>query len=124
MLSTIMMTTPTFGCTPSGCPFAPVYSVVNTGTGTCPTWITCAPTLASNIVIGTTDWTLEGTYNFRIDFIDNESGLTNNSILFTIVIQIMNATSITMATTPTDQVYTVNNAALLVNLPTYTWFPT
>lgn len=85
-LATITLTTPTFGCTPSGCPFAPVYSIKNAATSTCPTWITCAPTLASNIVVGTTDWTLEGTYNFRIDFTDTESGLTNNSVVFTVVI--------------------------------------
>ena len=123
-LVTSTLTTPTFGCTPSGCPFAPVYSVINSGTGTCPTWITCAPTLVSNIVVGTTDWTLEGTYNFKIDFVDTESGLMNNSILFTIIIQIMNATSISMTTTPLSQVYTVNAATLEVSLPTYTWYPT
>jgi len=104
-LNTITLTTPTFGCTPSGCPFAPVYSVIDTGTGTCPTWITCSPSLASNIVVGTTDWTKAGTYNMRIDFSDTQSGLTNSSVLFTIIIQIMPASSITMATTPGNQVY-------------------
>lgn len=70
------------------------------------------------------DWTLEGTYNFRIDFVDSESGFTNSAILFTIIIKIMNATSITMATTPGNQVYTVNASTLFVDLPVYTWYPT
>ena len=36
----------------------------------------------------------------------------------------MPASSITLATTPADQVYTVGAAMLPVALPTYTWFPT
>jgi hypothetical protein len=36
----------------------------------------------------------------------------------------MNATSITMSTTPGNQTYAINQATLLVDLPTYTWFPT
>lgn len=85
-LVTNTLTTPTFSRSPSSCPFAPVYSVKNTATSTCPAWITCTPTIASNILIATTDWTLEGTYNFKIDFSDTESGLTDNSVVFTIVI--------------------------------------
>ena len=36
----------------------------------------------------------------------------------------MNATSITISTTPGNQTYAINQATLLVDLPTYTWFPT
>ena len=36
----------------------------------------------------------------------------------------MPASSITLATTPGDQVYSVGAVMLPVALPTYTWFPT
>lgn len=67
---------------------------------------------------------MAGTYNFRIDLSDTKSDVTNNSVTFQVKIQIMDATSISMLTTPADQVYTINQATLLVDPPTYSWFPT
>jgi hypothetical protein len=40
------------------------------------------------------------------------------------IIQIMNATSITNATMPANQTYLIGSATLSVDLPTYTWYPT
>jgi hypothetical protein len=65
----------------------------NVNTGTCPTWISpCNPAMNSVITIGTTDHTIEGTYNFKIDFVDTDSTLTDNTVTFAIVIEIMDAT--------------------------------
>jgi len=70
------------------------------------------------------DWTLEGTYTFRIDVTDTQSDVTHSLVTFQIVIKIMNATSITVVTTPGSQIYTVSAPMLAINLPTYSWFPT
>ena len=54
---------------------------------------------------------------------DTISGLSNNDVVFTIDVQIMNATSITNATTPPDTIYLIGSGMTPLNLPTYTWFP-
>jgi len=78
----------------------------------------------SAITIGTTDHTLEGTYNFKIEFVDTVSTFTDNTVTFAIVIEIMDATSITKETSAGDQEYQVTASTLSVDLPTYSWFPT
>jgi hypothetical protein len=65
-----------------------------------------------------------GTYNFRIDLTDASSNVTNSSVTFTVIIKVMNATAITMSTKPGNQTYAINSASLLLDLPTYNWFPT
>jgi hypothetical protein len=102
MLQTTTLIFPTFVNNPSGCPYGPVATVKKVPSANCVSWLTCNPTSGTNIAIATTDWTLEGTYDFRIDLVDNSSDVTNSSVFFTVVIQIMPASSITMATTPSD----------------------
>jgi len=46
------------------------------------------------------DWTLEGSYDLRIYLTDLVSDAVNIAVNFQVIIKIMNATSITMATTP------------------------
>jgi hypothetical protein len=75
-------------------------------------------------VIGTTDVSKVGTYLFTLTATDPVSSLTNNSVTFTVVFTIKNATAITNATTPANQTYLIGSATLSVNLPTYTWYPT
>lgn len=38
--------------------------------------------------------------------------------------KVKNATSITVATIPSNQTYLIGSTTLSVNLPTYTWYPT
>jgi hypothetical protein len=124
-LSTITLTSPTYAHNPSGCAYTPTLAIKNVNTGTCPTWISpCSPAMNSVITIGTTDHTLEGTYNFKIDFVDTVSTLADSTVTFTIVIRIMDATSITKVTSAGDQEYQVTASTLSVDLPTYSWFPT
>jgi hypothetical protein len=66
--------------------------------GACVAWLTCNPT--ANIIIATTDWSLAGTYNFRIDVKDSLSDVTNSSVTFTVIVKIRNASSITISNTP------------------------
>jgi hypothetical protein len=106
------LTFPTFINNPSGCPYGPVATVKEVISANCMSWITCNPTSGTNVAIATTNWTLEGTYNFRIDLVDTQSDQTNSSVLFQVIIKIMNATSIAMATTPGNQVYTVSATML------------
>jgi len=114
------LTLPTYDSFPTGCSYGPLtYSL--SYSGTFPTWITQAPT--TNIVLGTTDTSKVGTYLFTLTASDSVSGLTNNSVTFTVIITIKNATSITTST-PTNQTYLIGSATLSVNLPTYTWYPT
>lgn len=104
-LNTVSLPVPTYVPTPAACTLAPVYSVKDTGTSACPSWITCSPTAGGTIDIATTDWTLAGagpTYNFRIDITDSNSIYTNSVVTFSVTIQIMDATSITVATTVPD----------------------
>jgi hypothetical protein len=68
--------------------------------------------MSSSISIGTTDWSLAGTYNFKINFSDVTSGLTDTSVTFTIIVKIMDAASITIATTPGNQVYRIFDTML------------
>lgn len=51
------------------------------------------------------------------------SALTNTAVTFTVIVKVMNATSITMATTPGSQVYFVGATMLQINPATYTWYP-
>jgi hypothetical protein len=102
-LNTISWATPTFGPTPTNCVYGPVtYSVVDVATGTCPSWITCAPVAGSSVSIGTTSVDSVGTHNLRINLLDSVSGLNNNSVTFSIIIRVMDATSIAMATKPSN----------------------
>ena len=55
---------------------------------------------------------------------DSKSGLTNSAVTFSVVFGIVNASSITVNTTPSAQTYTIGATALQVNVPTYTWLPT
>jgi hypothetical protein len=80
------------------CPFTPIYSIKDITSGACVAWLTCNPT--TDFEIGTTDYTLAGTYNFRIDLTDSSSDVTNSSVTFTVIIKIKNATAITMSTSP------------------------
>jgi hypothetical protein len=125
-LNTIHLTSPTYAPNKADCPFTPSLSIVDVDNGGCPAWITCNPGMNSDISIGTTDHTLAGTFNFRIDFTDSISGLTKNTVTFSIIIEIMDATSITLndGTSPGDQVYAINDSMLELDLPTYSWFPT
>ena len=70
------------------------------------------------------DLSLLGTYNFRVDLTDASSDVTNSSVTVTVIIKVKNASDITISTTPASQIYLINSASLLVDLPTYTWFPT
>jgi hypothetical protein len=124
-LNTISLTSPIYIANPNGCGITPTLSIKNVDTGTCPTWISpCSPAMNSAITIGTTDHTLEGTYNFKIEFVDTVSTFTDNTVTFAIVIEIMDATSITKETSAGDQEYQVTASTLSVDLPTYSWFPT
>jgi hypothetical protein len=58
------------------------------------------------------DWTLEGSYDLRIYLTDLVSDAVNIAVNFQVIIKIMNATSIAMATTPGNQVYTVSATML------------
>ena len=87
-------------------------------------WITQTPTTSSNIVIATKDSTTVGSYLFTLTATDPISGFSNNSVTFTVIMKVKNATSITVATKPANQTYLVGSAALLVSLPTYSWYPT
>ena len=117
------LTLPTYNSFPTGCVYGPLTYQLSYS-GTFPSWITQNPTTASNIVLGTTDVSKVGTYLFTLTATDPVSGLTNNSVTFTVVVSIKNATSITNATTPVNQTYLIGSAALSMNLPTYTWYPT
>jgi hypothetical protein len=99
-LVTTTINVPTFTYSPAWCTVTPLYTIVDTATSACTSWITCNPTVASGMVLGTTDWTKAGTYNMRVDFRETASDLSNSSVTFTVIIKIMNATSITMSTTP------------------------
>jgi hypothetical protein len=121
-LNTMTQALPTYGPSPSTCAYGFSYSVINIATGACAPWLSCAPT--SNISIATTDWTLAGTYNFRINVSDSASDMTNQAVTFSVVIKIMNATSITKSTSLANQTYQINQAMMYVSLPTYTWYPT
>ena len=114
---------PTYDSFPTGCVYGPLTYQISYSS-TFPTWITQNPTTVSKIVIGTTDVTKVGTYLFTLTATDPVSSLTNNSVTFTVVVTIKNATAITNATTPANQTYLIGSATLSVNLPTYTWYPT
>ena len=86
-------------------------------------WITQTPTTSTNIIIATKDSTTVGNYLFTLTATDPVSGFSNNSVTFNVIIKVKNATSITVVTTPTNQTYLVGSAALLVSLPTYSWYP-
>jgi len=73
VLQTTTLTYPTFINNPSGCPYGPVATVREVISTSCVSWVTCNPTSGTNVAIATTDWTLEGTYNFRIDLVDTQS---------------------------------------------------
>ena len=116
------LTLPTYNSLPLGCSYAPLsYSL--SYSGTFPNWINQNPTVGTNIVLGTIDITKVGTYLFTLTATDPVSGLTNNSVTFTVIVSIKNATAITVATQPANQTYLVGSATLSVNLPTYTLFP-
>ena len=83
-------------------------------------WITQTPTTSTNIVLATNDSTTVGSYLFTLTATDPVSGFSDNSMAFNVIIKVKNATSITVATSPTNQIYLVGSAALLVNFPTYT----
>lgn len=112
------LTLPTYNSFPVGCAYGPLsYS------GAFPTWINQNPT-GTNIVLATMDISKVGTYFFTLTATDPLNGLSNNSVTFTVVVSIKNATAITVATQPANQTYLIGSATLSVNLPTYTWFPT
>jgi hypothetical protein len=73
--------------------------------------------------MGTTDVSKVGTFVFNLTATDPASGLTNNSVTFTVVVILKNATSITNTTTPVNQTYLIGSPTLILNLPTYTWDP-
>lgn len=91
------LTLPTYNSFPVGCAYGPLsYSL--SYSGTFPSWINQNPTAGTNIIFGTMDITKVGTYLFILTATDPVSGLTNNSISFTIVVSIKNVTAITVAT--------------------------
>ena len=112
---------PTFTNSPTYCVTSLNYQL--SLTGTFPTWINQNPTTSSKIVIGTTDISTVGTYLFNFNANDANSGITNGSITFTVIMKVMNVSTITIATKPSNQTYLIGSTALLVNLPTYTGYP-
>lgn len=117
------LTLPTYNSFPVGCAYGPLsYSLSYSGALT--TWINQNPTTGTNIVLATMDISKVGTYFFTLTATDPLNGLSNNSVTFTVVVSIKNATAITVATQPANQTYLIGSATLSVNLPTYTWFPT
>ena len=43
-LNTLTLALPTYSNTPASCSWTPIYSVINSATGLCSSWITCSPT--------------------------------------------------------------------------------
>ncbi len=114
---------PTYDSFPTGCTYGPLTYQVSYS-GIFPSWITQNPTSTSKIVLGTTDVSNVGTYTFTVTASDPISGLKNNSVTFTLVITIKNATSITNVTMIANQTYLIGSSILSLNLPTYTWYST
>ena len=116
------LTLPTYDSVPTGCAVGPfIYQLLYSGPF--PTWMTDFPTLGTGIVFGTTDINQVGSYTFTLIVVDNITGLSNNEVVFTVDVQIMKATSITVATTPPDTTYLIGSGMTPISLPTYTWFP-
>jgi hypothetical protein len=114
---------PTYDSNPTGCVYGPLTYQLSYSS-TFPSWITQNPTTTSKIVLGTTDISKVGTYIFSLTATDPVNGLINNSVTFSVLVTIKDATSITNATIPANQTYLIGSTTLSVNLPTYTWYPT
>ena len=103
-LTPTTLTLPQYGPNPSGCSIGALTYQLSSS-GTFPLWITQNPTISTNIVIGSKDSTTVGNYAFIITAADPLSGLSNSSVTFTIIMKVIDASSITVSTTPSNQSY-------------------
>ena len=86
-----------------------------------PAFITELPD--QDIFIGSSDPTTEGVYNFRIIATDPLTGLQNNEVVFELTIIAIDDVIIIEGTSIPDQIYKVNDPAIVLSVPRYSVEP-